>query len=433
MRTVERSTIQPNCSVQDYDCSIYKENLPGVSITIIAMSDKKMGAEGKNSLFGSEMTDLDKAFDGYLSSSEQSGGTGETASKLSSQKKKPAKRSNSYKKGRMKKPDGMPRRPPSGYNLFFKEQREIIIQERTDELQITTKGKRKKAKISFEELAKVIGARWKSIDPAEHERFKNMGDEYARRYKVEMDTYLRSTDDELKRSGEARPMSMPTTHVVSSTPPPRRNTASFPSLQQIDHSVIDRVQPTPMFSTALAGMNEFALRHHSQYAESTPNAPSNHRTAQPDLVQLVYFDHRGSSNSSNFQGIPPPQVYYGSEWDQCSTNQQQCGVYPPSGNPIMSHHMLSSHHQGQQQQKFLEEFNRQRYGPLPAFATSCTFDTSPQQQQPSGAAAAPSSEPSLVNLLNANDFFGPDDTPNDMSWMDPRPIAPGVAKAPHTI
>lgn len=121
------------------------------------------------------------------------------------------------KRGSKKKVKGKPKRPLSAYNLFFKDERERILNslpgkegksEEEDDSKIHAKpeedekdpqgadpkgGKGKKTphgKIGFESLAKLIGKRWQELDSAEVDKYKKLADEDAKRYKLEMEVFL---------------------------------------------------------------------------------------------------------------------------------------------------------------------------------------------------------------------------------------------------
>lgn len=61
-----------------------------------------------------------------------------------------------------------PKRPLSAYNLFFRDQREIILRELPPSKTHTEASRRKgHGKIGFQALAKTIAAKWRAIDPIE--------------------------------------------------------------------------------------------------------------------------------------------------------------------------------------------------------------------------------------------------------------------------
>lgn len=104
-----------------------------------------------------------------------------------------------------KKPKDKPKRPLSAYNFFFKEEREKILKvvlaedpekvendpESEDYLSDDMVGRLRKegGKVSFEEMGKLIGQRWKNIDPDRLTRFSELATEDTDRYKKEMVDY----------------------------------------------------------------------------------------------------------------------------------------------------------------------------------------------------------------------------------------------------
>jgi hypothetical protein len=101
---------------------------------------------------------------------------------------------------RRKKPRGMPKRPLSAYNLFFKAQRPNVL----------SSGNREGERVGFANLAKIIGKQWKSIEESERRLYDRLANEDNARYRAEMDAYSRwkqeqrltAKDDESNIAGE---------------------------------------------------------------------------------------------------------------------------------------------------------------------------------------------------------------------------------------
>lgn len=114
----------------------------------------------------------------------------------SSNKKTPRKK-------RKKKPKDCPRRPLSAYNFFFKDERKKILdaipyskarkKSEDDKVResITWPGKKRPphGKIGFENLAKVIGERWKHVDSTRLKYYKDLATKDLQRYAEEMRLY----------------------------------------------------------------------------------------------------------------------------------------------------------------------------------------------------------------------------------------------------
>jgi len=105
------------------------------------------------------------------------------------------------KKPRKKQKD-KPKRPLSAYNIFFKEERQRILEDIPDkelaDIKKPAKRKGKKTphgKIDFQSLAKVIGKRWQELSESELDIYKSKSEADKLRYKKEMEVYIVSSDD----------------------------------------------------------------------------------------------------------------------------------------------------------------------------------------------------------------------------------------------
>jgi hypothetical protein len=85
---------------------------------------------------------------------------------------------------RRKKPKDMPRRPLSGYNLFFKDERARILAEKDERARNGFD-----QKVGFERLAQLIGQRWKVLSDNDKTPFKARADEDTQRYRREIIVY----------------------------------------------------------------------------------------------------------------------------------------------------------------------------------------------------------------------------------------------------
>eukprot|EP00568_Trieres_chinensis_P002308 CAMPEP_0183293372 /NCGR_PEP_ID=MMETSP0160_2-20130417/2076_1 /TAXON_ID=2839 ORGANISM="Odontella Sinensis, Strain Grunow 1884" /NCGR_SAMPLE_ID=MMETSP0160_2 /ASSEMBLY_ACC=CAM_ASM_000250 /LENGTH=475 /DNA_ID=CAMNT_0025454475 /DNA_START=171 /DNA_END=1598 /DNA_ORIENTATION=- len=134
------------------------------------------------------------------------------------------------KGSRQKKPKDMPKRPLSAYNIFFKEERASILngipspmdssgkkepgqcddaQRDMKEKKLLSSTDRKRqhvphGKIGFENLAKTIGRRWRSLSTERHAHYKALADKDMCRYKQEMDDYHRDQAQKHKLKEKAK-------------------------------------------------------------------------------------------------------------------------------------------------------------------------------------------------------------------------------------
>eukprot|EP00536_Pseudo-nitzschia_multiseries_P012806 jgi/Psemu1/298229/fgenesh1_pm.508_\ len=153
---------------------------------------------------------------------------------------KPRTKIPAIKRPTKKKPKDKPKRPLSAYNFFFKEEREKIIkvvlaedpsavkQDPDDDgfLDAETIGRLKKegGKVSFEEMGKIIGQRWKNIDPDRLQKYSELASEDTERYKTEMQDY--NGRQEAKMRSEAMKPAAP--FPSSSITPNDRGVPSYP-------------------------------------------------------------------------------------------------------------------------------------------------------------------------------------------------------------
>lgn len=82
------------------------------------------------------------------------------------------------------KADDKPRRPLTSYNIFFKEQRRMILSEMPTRPE--GKPRRSHGKIGFAELARLIASRWKAVDKDTRKYFDDLAAKDKVRYQNEM-------------------------------------------------------------------------------------------------------------------------------------------------------------------------------------------------------------------------------------------------------
>lgn len=104
-----------------------------------------------------------------------------------SRNESPPKPKRAKKRASSSSDQGKPKRPLSAYNLFFQEQRKILLAK----LPVRPQGapRRSHGKLGFKEMARYIGHRWKTLDAATKHRFDVMAAKEKKRYAEEMLVY----------------------------------------------------------------------------------------------------------------------------------------------------------------------------------------------------------------------------------------------------
>eukprot|EP00529_Nitzschia_sp_RCC80_P030479 CAMPEP_0113482064 /NCGR_PEP_ID=MMETSP0014_2-20120614/22728_1 /TAXON_ID=2857 /ORGANISM="Nitzschia sp." /LENGTH=304 /DNA_ID=CAMNT_0000375573 /DNA_START=609 /DNA_END=1523 /DNA_ORIENTATION=- /assembly_acc=CAM_ASM_000159 len=157
---------------------------------------------------------------------------------------------------KQKKPKDKPKRPLSAYNFFFKKEREKILKivnaedpyspevqkdkEADDYLDEEAVGRLKKegGKVSFEEMGKIIGARWKNINPDHLTQFSELASADTERYKTEMQEYNVKQEEKMRNeANKPAPAPTPTAAATANTAAPAASAyGSVPGVNPYDMS-----------------------------------------------------------------------------------------------------------------------------------------------------------------------------------------------------
>jgi len=154
------------------------------SLGIMLLSDERKAAKADNGSDHDQEDDEEGASSPSTVPPAAAKGRAAAAASSSTTRKKKATR--------VKKPKDMPRRPLSAYNLFFREERERMLNEHRQTAQAArgdTNEPLPEPKIGFENMAKTIGKRWKALSEEEMARYKDLAKEDMKRYRRERDAY----------------------------------------------------------------------------------------------------------------------------------------------------------------------------------------------------------------------------------------------------
>jgi len=177
------------------------------------MGDDNTSLENNANLFTSRNNEPQKEIEEKVSSLEDDASqkNNHRNSPGNSRKQKAVKKN---KKSKVQK-DKRPKHPMNAYNFFFREERKKIVSgeaipspnERLDALgsmnQKTTNFNVNDSEITFEEIGKIIGKRWKQVSEEDLERYTSCAAEDLERYRNEMQEFRAAKIFEQKAEKEA--------------------------------------------------------------------------------------------------------------------------------------------------------------------------------------------------------------------------------------
>jgi len=303
-----------------------------------------------------------------------------------------------------KKAKDKPKRPLSAYNYFFKEDRARLVaivqnEDNATELreknpditdEVVSKLLKNDGKISFAEMGKIIGKRWKDITKEKKERYNNLASHDADRYKAEMHKYNEKQEEtrvKNKRSAELQFAQMAASNAQMTAnnaqmAATQAQQASMMSPSMIKYSEAQTSQPgmypaqmgypVPPYSNTPYGYQHPHMgimgAYNPYYMSMQPNNMDRNLPANGDLPDTETSANQDTASNSYPPPFPPTQINH-----QNYLYQQQPNEYYQSDSMPKNGNDLSFNSQGQEQAITSQNLE-------PDSSISSTY---PQQQQQS--------------------------------------------------
>lgn len=256
------------------------------------------------------------------------------------------------KKHVRKKPKDKPKRPLSAYNYFFKTERQRILKyllrdpsdavpdivvDSEEEQRLWTGGK----KISFEEMGKLIGRRWKNIQGEQLQTYTELATGDAERYQKELKVWNEKKEEEKKKAAEemslknAQMMAMQSNAMASRGYPPMPN-VEFP----YDAAAIANSQAfNSVNGTAYTQQNDpSGMGHYGQHMGMN--------SLQYNSYQMQKHNNPGGLYGSNQAGNSMPQAGDGNAYGNLyagygGTSNTSTNINPYNSNPTQMQNTTS--------------------------------------------------------------------------------------------
>jgi hypothetical protein len=298
---------------------------------------------------------------------------------------------------RRKKEKGKPKRPLSAYNLFFKKERRVVLQEDTGSSD-------ESRKVSFENLAKIIGKRWARLEKADHKEFDELAHKDSIRYRKEMKKFeLANNSSWLEQYGLTAPNHIKwPTFPFANTPRSFGNNKTIPSFPSQFSGPPSLVSPDygpspplyPPFSELPEQQqqqllqnimqHQIALQQATQSRTNSSSFPQGNQLPQQQLPQQQLPQQQLPQQQLPQQQLPQQQL------PQQQLPQQQLPQQLPQQQQLLK--------QQQQLPKQRQHQQPDAYAPQPTPA--CPHQ---QREQPSPCAPQPAPAGDTVGPVKAMD------------------------------
>jgi len=306
-----------------------------------------------------------------------------------------------------KKAKDKPKRPLSAYNYFFKEDRARLVaivqnEDNATELreknpditdEVVSKLLKNDGKISFAEMGKIIGKRWKDITKEKKDRYNNLASHDTDRYKAEMHKY-NEKQEEIRVKNSKRSAELQFDHMAHNNAQMAATQAQQASMMppsMIKYSETQTSQPgmypaqmgypAPPYSNAPYGYQHPQMgmmgAYNPYYMSMQPNNMDGNLPANGDLPDTETSANQDTANNSYPPPFHPTQINHKNSYLQNYLYQQQPNEYYQLDSMRKNGNDLSFNSQQQEQGKE-QATTSQNLEP-----DSSVSSTYPQQQQQS--------------------------------------------------
>lgn len=213
-----------------------------------------------------------------------------------------------------KKPKDKPNRPLSAYNLYFQQERISMVGDCPKVLDRNDNRLHRKThgKVSFSEMAKVIGSKWKSLPASEKKPFEEKAAKLKEQYAIDLKVWKEKQKEKEKEQKEKGETAEPTEPEWKKKLDDADREQSIAKLEEMAESSLSH--PTDGYRRALGGAlgDVDGILGHSiaRPSYSSPSIANTSIYQQLGLQQPEYMQYLGMPNVATL-GTPLSELYLG--------------------------------------------------------------------------------------------------------------------------
>lgn len=217
-----------------------------------------------------------------------------------------------------KKPKDKPNRPLSAYNLYFQQERISMVGDCPKVLDRNDNRLHRKThgKVSFSEMAKVIGSKWQSLPASEKKPFEEKAAKLKEQYAIELKVWKEKQKEKEKEQKEKGESAEPTEPEWKTNMDDADREQSIAKLQEMAESSLSH--PTDGYRRALGGalgdvdgiLGPSYSRPSIAASIAGPSIANTSIYQQLGLQQPEYMQYLGMPNVATL-GTPLSELYLG--------------------------------------------------------------------------------------------------------------------------